>query len=140
MLTAHLLHVTNGRAARESYLVARKEQPDLSAAAARQQSGVPLPPRLGFLGGSGAEAALAQADREQLTLVPAKRSNNTSGFEGVSPHTHPTSGVVSFVSRLPAVMRGGKWINGDWIGSYTTAEEAALFLARAKVARACAEV
>ena len=106
---------------------------------ARQQSGVPLPTRLGSLGGCGTEAALAQADRELLTLEPAKRKDNSTGFEGVSPSTHPTSGVVSFSCRLPQEMRGGKRINGDRIGTYTTAAEAALSLARAKV-QARAEV
>ena len=100
---------------------------------------MPLPTRLGSLGGCGTEAALAQADRELLTLEPAKRKDNSTGFEGVSPSTHPTSGVVSFSCRLDGVQRGGKWINGDRIGTYTTAAEAALSLARAKV-RARAEV
>ena len=140
MLTAHLLHVTNGRAARATFLAARKEQPDLSSADARKQSGVLLPIHLGSLGGCGTDEALARAGREQLTLEPAKRKDNTTGFQGVSPHTHRTSDVLSFVCRLPRVMRGGKWINGDCIGTCTTAVEAALLLARAKAARARAEV
>ena len=82
---------------------------------------------------------MAQADRELLTLEPAKRKDNTTGFEGVGPSTHPTSGVVSFVCRLPGETRGGKWISGDRVGTYTTAAEAALSLARAKV-QARAEV
>ena len=106
---------------------------------ARQQSGVPLPTRLGSLGGCGTEAALAQADRELLTLEPAKRKDNSTGFEGVHQSTHPTSGVVSFSCKLPCFYRGGKRINGDRIGTYTTAAEAALSLARAKV-QARAEV
>ena len=125
---------------RATFLEKRKEQPDTSLADARTQSGLLLPNRLGALGGIGTDAALAQADREQLTLEPANNKNSTTGFQGVSPRTHPTSGVTSFVCRLPGVRRGGKLINGDCIGTYTTAEEAALFLARAKVARARAEV
>ena len=82
---------------------------------------------------------MAQADREHLTLEPAKLKTNTTGFEGVSPSTHRSSGVVSYVCKLPREKRGGKWINGDRIGTYTTAAEAALSLARAKF-RARAEV
>ena len=59
----------------------REEQPDISAADARKQSGVLLSVRLGSLGGCGAIEALAKAEREGLTL---KLSDNTpSGFEGV---------------------------------------------------------
>ena len=127
-------------AGRATFLEMRKEQPDLSFADARKQSGAGLlANRLGALGGVGTEGALAQARREQLDLVLAKRSDITSGFEGVSTERHRTSDVVSFSARLPGVRRGGKWINGDYIGTYTTAAEAALFLARAK-ARARAEV
>ena len=100
---------------------------------------MPLPLHLGSLCGCGTEAALAQADREQLTLEPAKHKN-TTGFHGVSENTHITSGVVSFSCRLPGEMRGGKRINGDRIGTYTTAAEAALSLARAKVRARAAEV
>ena len=123
-----------------TFLEMRKERPDLSFDDARKQSGAGLlPPRLGTLGGIGTDEALAQARREQLDLVPTKRAS-TSGFQGVSSHTHPTSGVVSFTARLPKVWRGESWINGDSIGVCTTAEEAALLLARAKAARARAEV
>ena len=82
---------------------------------------------------------MAQADRELLTLEPAKRKDNSTGFEGVSPSTHPTSGVVSFSCKLPGETRGGKRINVR-IGTYTTAAEAALSLARAKVRARAAEV
>ena len=128
-------------AGRETFLEMRKEQPDLSFADARKQSGAGLlANRLGALGGIGTEAALAQARREQLDLVLAKRSSNTSGFEGVSTVLGRTSDVVSFSARLPGVRRGGKWINGETLAPCTTAAEAALLLARAKAARARAEV
>ena len=127
-------------AGRTTFLEMRKEQPDLSFADARKQSGAGLlANRLGALGGIGTEAALAQARREQLDLVLAKHGGK-SGFEGVSTKRHPTSDVVSFKATLPRVRRGGKWINGDCIGTCTTAVEAALLLARAKAARARAEV
>ena len=127
-------------AGRATFLEMRREQPDLSFADARKQSGAGLlANRLGALGGIGAEEAVAQARREQLDLVLTKRSNSTSGFEGVSTVTHRTSGVVSFNARLPGVVRGGKYINGVCLGVCTTAAEAALLLARAK-ARERAEV
>ena len=127
-------------AGRATFLEMRREQPDLSFADARKQSGAGLlANRLGALGGIGAEEAVAQARREQLDLVVAKRSDSTTGFEGVSTVKHRTSSVVSFSARLPGVRRGGKLISGDCLGVCTTAAEAALLLARAK-ARARAQV
>ena len=113
---------------RATFLKQRKEQPNTSLADARTQSGLLLPTRLGSLGGSGAEKALAQARQEQLTLVPAKRASNNTGFEGVSSTVHPTSGVVTYTARRH---KGGRKYE-----TYrrTTAEEAALALARAVAA------
>ena len=133
MLTAHLLLATYGRAARTIFLEQRKEQPDISAADARKQSGVLLPNRLGSLGGCGAKDALAQAEREGLQL---KRSGNESGFEGVCVNTHRTSSVKTYGPRI--------WITAtkklDTLGSFTTAEEAALVRAREVAARTRAKV
>ena len=115
-------------AGRATFLEKRKEQPDTSLTDAHKQSGLNLPNRLGALGGSGAEKALAQARQEQLTLEPAKRKDNTTGFEGVSSTAHPTSGVVVYTAKRP--LGGGKFERYR----RTTAEEAALALARAVAA------
>ena len=72
-----------------------------------------------------AEAAEAQAEAEGLTL---QRSENQTGYVGVYVNT--SNKVKPFEAR---VMRGGKEVN---LGSFATAEEAALQYARTPEAQA----
>eukprot|EP00964_Phaeocystis_antarctica_P063312 scaffold37992_cov60-Phaeocystis_antarctica.AAC.1 len=83
------------------------------------QAAVALPPSI------SAEEAVAQAEAEGLTLT---RSDNQSGFRNVAVHT----GNVPKPYQA-SVRRDGKNVH---LGSFATAEEAALHVARTPEARA----
>ena len=75
-----------------------------------------------------AEEAVRQADAEGLTLLKA---DNTAGYKGVTFDRHyPTKSGKSYKAK---VTRGGKSVH---LGTFATAEEAALCYAR--TARAAA--
>ena len=69
-----------------------------------------------------AQAAKAQAQAEGLTLLPAGRVDNTTGYSGMTYVTASTR-RTPFQATSP---------RGKWLGYFATAEEAALAIAREK--------
>ena len=68
-----------------------------------------------------AQAAKAQAQAEGITLLPAGRVDNSTGYSGVALYTAQASSTP-FQAKSP---RG-------YLGSFASAEEAALAIAREK--------
>ena len=97
--------------------------PEAQGAVAAAAAAPPKPPPL------TAEEAVQQAEAEGLTLLRSERSN--SGYSGV----HLGSSGNKSKPYQAKVRRGGKDVH---LGYYTTAEEAALHMARASAALAAA--
>ena len=105
----------------EEAALAYARSPEAQAAAAAAAAAPPKPPPM------TAEEALRRADAEGLTLLRAE--SNSSGYKGVAF----SSTTAKSKPYLAQVRRGGQAVS---IGSFATAEEAALVLARTPEGRA----